>query len=121
MFKPLTLKIAADNALIVNGLRHHLQGRFGAELAIECCFDIRACLRSVSRETDAVIIDYSIDGMAAHDVASRIRAINPMAEVIMHTAREQVASAILGLLEKRSLSAAVSLQRFTGELGYVHR
>jgi DNA-binding NarL/FixJ family response regulator len=86
--------VLADNALVVNGLRHYLEDRFGDGINITGFYDNRSCLKKISDDTHIVVLDYFIGGRSGMETLRCIRAINSETEVIMHSSNEDVAVAI---------------------------
>lgn len=99
----LNVFIVADNALVVNGLKHYLKNKFG-EIDITNFYDSRSCLKKINEKTQIVVIDHFIHGRSGMDTLMSIKTINPHTEVIMHTSGEDVASYLdLYRLEKERM------------------
>ncbi len=92
--KSVKVVIAADNALIVNGLRHNLENKFNHELEITGCYDVRVLLRKVHEHTDIVVLDSFFDGISAEDIVKKITAIDHDTAVIMHSSHHEVIAQI---------------------------
>ncbi len=107
--KELNLFILADNALVVNGLRHFLEDRFGASVRISQFFDVKSFLKQVSHTTDAVVVDYSVEGKKGSDIIKAVKDLNPHTEAIFHSSNEEIAATVRGLIrEVNSQPAPVS-------------
>lgn len=93
--KQLNLFIVDDNELLVTALKTYLIEKFGDYLKISVFYDGDSCLRSISENTDVVILDYNLignkDGL---DVLKEIKFINPKTEVIMLSSNENIGTAI---------------------------
>jgi DNA-binding NarL/FixJ family response regulator len=90
----LNLFIVANNALVGNGLRHYLQSRFGGSVRITNFYNSRTCLKKMDKSTQLVVLDYFLSGKSGLETLKCIKAINPDAEVIMHSSSEAVAACI---------------------------
>jgi DNA-binding NtrC family response regulator len=88
--KTLKVVIAADNALIVNGLRHNLENKFRDDLIISGCYDARILLNKVHEHTDIVIIDPLFDGINSADLRKKISVIDHDTIVIIHSSHHDV-------------------------------
>lgn len=87
----LNVFIVAENALIVNGLKHYLKKEF-QDIEITNFYDSRSCLRKIDKQTQVVIVDDFIHGRSGIEALRSIKTINPEIEVVMHSSREEVAS-----------------------------
>jgi DNA-binding NarL/FixJ family response regulator len=94
----LNVVIVAENALIVNGLKHYLRGRFGSSVNINCFYDFKSCLKNLKSDTDVVVVDFFIDGKKGADVLRSVKLINPHTEGVIHTSDEEVAEFIQKLM-----------------------
>ena len=90
----LNLFIVANNPLLVNGLRHHLEDRFGPSLNISNFYNGRSLLRRIDENTQVVVMDHLLQGRAGHEILKGIKAINPSIEVIMHSTDDEVIASI---------------------------
>jgi DNA-binding NarL/FixJ family response regulator len=99
MKKPLILKIVADNALVVNGLRHFLEARFGSSVLILCSYDLKSCMRNIGKGIDVVVLDYFVGGMSGKEVAGMIHRKDPSVVVVLHSDDEGVARDLTKLIE----------------------
>ena len=90
----INLFIVADNALVVNGLKHYIQKRFGTWINIFGFYDRKSCLKKVDGSTGVVVLDHFINGKPGIETLKSIKAINPLTEVIMHSSNEEVAELI---------------------------
>jgi DNA-binding NtrC family response regulator len=96
--KELNLYIVAENALVVNGLRHYLENRFGNNVHITSFYDCKSCLKCVRQDTDAVVVDYFMEGKKGSDVLKAVNAINPKTQGIFHSTSTEVATTVEALL-----------------------
>jgi DNA-binding NarL/FixJ family response regulator len=90
----LNICILADNALVVNGLRHSLESRFPNRINVTGFYDSRNFLKKVDQNTQAVVLDYFLEGKSSLATFKCIQAINPKARIIMHSSKEDVINAI---------------------------
>jgi hypothetical protein len=94
----LNVFIVAENALLVNGLKHYLREKFGLSLNISCFYDFKSCLKNVKADTDVVIVDFFLDGKKSTDVLRSVKLINPGTQGILHTCDEEVAENLAHLM-----------------------
>ena len=97
--KELNLYIVAESALVVNGLRHYLENRFGNNVHITSFYDCKSCLKQVKQDTDAIVVDYFIEGKKGSDVLRAVNAINPKTQGIFHSTSTEVATTVEALLK----------------------
>jgi len=97
--KSLKVVIAADNALVVNGLRHHLENNFGKTLTVSACYDVRLLLKKITALADVVLLDYFFDGINGEVLRRKLEDINPDIKVIMHSSRQDVIAEIKEMTE----------------------
>lgn len=97
----LNLFIVADNALVVNGLKHYLRNQF-EDIEVTNFYDSRSCLKKINKQTQIVVIDQNINDKTGVDTLRSIKTINPETEVVVHTSREDVA-AFLNLYYKEKV------------------
>jgi len=90
----INLFIVADNILVVNGLKHYLEARFGDSICISNFYDSRSCLKKINDRIQMVVLDYFISGRSATETHNTIKKINPKTRVIMHSSNEEVAASI---------------------------
>ncbi len=90
----INLFIVDDNRLMVTDLKHFLKNKFGVSLLISTFTDGESCLKSVSKDTHIVILDYFMEGKNGLETLKEIKAINPKTEVIMLSRNEDIALAI---------------------------
>jgi DNA-binding NarL/FixJ family response regulator len=88
----LNLFILANNALVVNGLRHYLIERFGDGLNISNYYDTRTCLRNLKTDTQVIVTDVFLNGKNAADSLKIVREKNPGAHIVLHSSKEAVAA-----------------------------
>lgn len=96
--RELNLFIVADHALVVNGLKHYLEDRFGPKLHIYRFYDSKSCLKKINKNTQAVVLDHSIEGRGGNEILKSIKSINPETEGIFYSSSEQVAAYVETLL-----------------------
>jgi DNA-binding NarL/FixJ family response regulator len=97
----INLFIVADNALLVNGLKHYLEKRFGTGVRISNFYNKKSCLKKVNKNTQVVIVDSFLGGKSGFETLKTIKTINPNTEIIMHTSEEEVASSIEAFRKKQ--------------------
>jgi two-component system response regulator AtoC len=90
----INLFIVDDNKLLVTGLRHYLEDRFGADVKITTFNDGESCLEKVDANTNLVILDYFMEGKNGLEILKSIKAINPKTEVVMLSGNEDMALAV---------------------------
>ncbi|MCE3225889.1 MAG: hypothetical protein K0S32_440 [Bacteroidetes bacterium] len=93
----LNLYILSENALVVCGLKHYLEHRFGSRLKIFNFYNRKTCMRKINKQTSVVVVDQMFHGTDGAEVQRFIKNINPHVEVIMHSSGEEVASTISSL------------------------
>ena len=98
----INLFIVADNALVVNGLKHYLDKRFGRAIKISNFYNKKSCLRKIGKNTEIVVLDYFFGERSGAETIKTIKSINPFTEVIMHTSNEEVASSIEEFQKRRN-------------------
>jgi DNA-binding NarL/FixJ family response regulator len=96
--RELTLYIVGRHALVVNGLKHYLENRFGSSLHIYPFYDGKSCLKNINENTQAVVLDYMMEDMDWEKMLRSIKTINPNTEGIVHFTSEEVAEHINALL-----------------------
>lgn len=82
--------IVAENALVVNGLKHRISRRFGDAMQVKCFYDFKTCLRHIKSGCEVIIVDPELDGKKAEDVFRSVRLINPSTRGIVHHDESQV-------------------------------
>jgi DNA-binding NarL/FixJ family response regulator len=108
----LNLYILSERALVVCGLKHYLQERFGARLRIVNFYNRKTCLRKINKSTQVVIVDEQFQGAYGADVRRSIKTINPDVEVIMHSSGEEVASELSSLCQQKLNPGTAFPERF---------
>jgi DNA-binding NarL/FixJ family response regulator len=93
----LNLYILSENALVVCGLKHYLEHRFGSRLKIFNFYNRKACMRKINKQTSVVVVDQIFHGTNGAEVQRFIKTINPHVEVIMHSSGEEVATTLSSL------------------------
>jgi len=88
----LNLFIVANNALVVNGLKHFLEDRFGDGLNISNFYSSKSCLKNLKGDTQVIVMDYFLQGRSASEILKSINNINPNTRVVMHSSGEDVAA-----------------------------
>ncbi len=91
----LNLFIVDDNQLMVTGLQHYLENRFGTDLNISSFCTGASALKYVDDTTNIVILDYFLQGENGNEVLKSIKQINPKTEVIMLSNNEDMGIAIV--------------------------
>jgi DNA-binding NarL/FixJ family response regulator len=94
----LNIYILADNALVVNGLRHALESRFRQRVNVTGFYDSRSCLKKVDANTHLAVLDYFLEGKSSLATSKCISAVNPKTRVIMHSSKEDVLNSVGSLL-----------------------
>src|SRR5258706_15613810 len=95
----LNLFILADNALVVNGLKHYLEERFNSRIRVYSFYDTKSCLKKVNRHTNVVVLDYFIGGRSGMEALRCIKALNPETEIIFHSSNDDVMAAVNAYLK----------------------
>jgi DNA-binding NtrC family response regulator len=95
----LNLFIVADHALVVNGLKHYLEDRFGPDLHIYRFYDSKSCLKKINKDTQAVVLDSVLEGRRGDEILKSIQTINPNTEGIIYSSTEEVAAYVDALLK----------------------
>ncbi len=90
----MNLFIVDSDTLTLTGLKHYLNNRFGRDLNISLFNNGESCLQKVDKNTDLVILGYSLNGKTGNDILPEIKAINPKTEVIIFSSNENVSVAI---------------------------
>lgn len=90
----MNLFIVDDDKLVVSDLKIYLNYRFGNDLNISSFYDGESCLKKVDKDTDIVILDYSLNGENGVEILKKIKDINPKVEVIILTSHEDISLAI---------------------------
>ena len=106
---PLNVFILGSHALVLNGLKHKLQQKFGSTMATSIFCDVNSCMKKVDNLTHVLVIDELVEGRAAEDWASQFRAIHPDIEVLVHRSSEQVIQQLRMLLHRRLMPEAASV------------
>lgn len=88
----LNLVIVANNALVVNGLKHYLKDRYGEDVSISNFYDSRSCLRKMKKDTQVIVTDCFLNGRNAADCLKSVKQTYPNAKIILHSSREEVAA-----------------------------
>jgi DNA-binding NarL/FixJ family response regulator len=96
--KPINLFILGDNALIITGLKHDLEKRFGIGLRIYNFYDFKSCLRNIN-EADVIVLDSMVNGKSANDVSRQLKASNPAIKIIPHSVTSDIIAAIEAMVE----------------------
>ncbi|HYC30018.1 MAG TPA: hypothetical protein VEB42_14395 [Chitinophagaceae bacterium] len=110
---PLKVHIAADNALVVNGLRHSLERRYGSVIRVTCSYDLKNCLRNLGFGQDVVVVDDRIDGINGEDLHRKILSVDNSVALTTHVSDEQVAGFIYTILYNEPMSV---IRKFTHKL-----
>ena len=66
---PLNVFILGSHALVLNGLKHKLQQKFGSTMATSIFCDVNSCMKKVDNLTHVLVIDELVEGRAAGDPA----------------------------------------------------
>ncbi len=98
----INLFIVADNALVVNGLKHYLNKRFGTTICISNFYNKKSCLKKVNKNTQVVVLDYLENDKSVLETFKKIRTINPVTEIILPSSNEDIANSIDAFQKKRS-------------------
>jgi DNA-binding NtrC family response regulator len=96
--RELNLFIVAENALVVVDLKRYLQDKFGSSVHISPFYDKKSCLKKVNKKTNAVVLDYFLEGQKSDKVIRTIKNINPKTEGIVYSSTEEVAAYVAALL-----------------------
>jgi DNA-binding NarL/FixJ family response regulator len=98
----LNLFIVAEHALVVNGLKHYLENRFGSNIQIHRFYNSRTCLKKINKNTGAVVLDEYLNGRKGDEILQSIKTINPQTEGIIYSSSEQVAAYVDMLLYRKN-------------------
>lgn len=93
--------IVAENALVVNGLRHRLQERYSGLIQVTCFFDFKSCLRKVKEGCNIVITDPVLDGKRGPEVVHSVKLISPRTKVLIYSSTEDVMADMDTILQER--------------------
>jgi hypothetical protein len=95
--------IVAENALVVNGLRHLLQERYSGLIQVTCFFDFKSCLRNVKEGCNILITDPLLDGKRGPEVVLSVKLISPRTKVLIYCSTEDVLADMDSILQERYL------------------
>ena len=94
----LKVLIAANNALVVNGLRHSLERKYGSGIRVTCSYDLKSCLRNIGFGQDVVVLDEHLDGVNVEELHRKIKTIDPAVFTTIHTSDSDVSEFINELI-----------------------
>ena len=109
---PLNVYILGEHALVINGLKHKLQQKFGSAVNPTLFCDVHQCLRQVNFDTHVLVVDATLEGKCAEVWGRQFRAISPSIEVIVHESSSAVIDGLRGILRNRLVPEAASLFAF---------
>lgn len=105
----LKVFIVAENALVVNGLRHLLQERYVGMIQVTCFFDFKSCLRRVKEACNILITDPLLDGKKGSEVVLSVKLISPLTKVLIYSSTEEVLVDMDRILKRSTLGLGLML------------
>lgn len=88
------LFIIDEDSDMRDGLKKHLEKRFGNNAIISLFASGESALQAINKSIDIVILDYNLSGEDGNEILRKIKRYYPEVEVIMLTTNEDVAVAI---------------------------